>query len=143
MDLLHGLAGLLHGCQGLSVDVGRLDRVNLLLQGTYLTHGLFFRVLVVLLAPQGRHRRCCPTMSVPTDMHVAHPQNQGKNEVDLPALLLLTFFRAMFSCSSIWLWRYFSRFWSISSCDRSPRMAFLGLSLRFCAALPPNQPHMF
>lgn len=31
MDLFHGLASLLHRCEGLSVDIGRLDGVDLLL----------------------------------------------------------------------------------------------------------------
>lgn len=67
----------------------------------------------------------------------------GPDDARLPVLLVLTCLRARESCSSIWLWRYFSRFCSISSCDRSPRMAFLGLSFRFCWAAPPNQPHIF
>lgn len=36
--------------------------------------------------------------------------------------------------------RCFSRFCSISSWVRKPRMAFFGLSLFFVAAPPPNQP---
>lgn len=58
---------------------------------------------------------------------------------DEPFLFVFMFFRAMASCSSIRLVRCFSRFCSISSWVRKPRMAFLGLSL-FCVAPPPNQP---
>lgn len=57
-----------------------------------------------------------------------------------PVLFVFTFFRAIASCSSICVMRCFSRFCSISSCARRPRMAFLGLSFFFWAAPPPNQP---
>lgn len=66
----------------------------------------------------------------------------GLSDSRIPFLLVLTFLRAIPSCSSIWFCRCFSRFCNMSSCERSPRMAFLGLSLRLCAAAPPNQPHM-
>ena len=59
-----------------------------------------------------------------------------------PFLLVLTFFLAIASCSSIWFCRCLSRFWSISSCDRNPRIAFLGVSFRLWALCPPNQPQM-
>jgi hypothetical protein len=56
-DVLHGLAGLLHSGESLTVDVGRLDGVDLLLEGTNLLHRLLHGVLVVLLASQGGQRR--------------------------------------------------------------------------------------
>ncbi len=62
--------------------------------------------------------------------------------VRLPVLFTVTFFRASASCSEIWFSRCRSLFCSISNCCRRPRMACLGASLRFCAPLPPNQPHM-
>lgn len=40
MYLLHSLACPLHGGKGLSVDVGGLDGVDLLLEGSYLGDGL-------------------------------------------------------------------------------------------------------
>ena len=57
------------------------------------------------------------------------------------ALFDVTVFRAIASCSSIWFWRCFSRFDSISSVLRSPRMAFLGESFPppFAAVPPPNR----
>lgn len=51
MDLLHSIAGLLHGSQSLPVDVGRLDSVDLLLQGSYLRDRLLHGVFMGLLAP--------------------------------------------------------------------------------------------
>jgi hypothetical protein len=57
-----------------------------------------------------------------------------------PFLFVLTFFFAIASCSSIWFSRCLSRFCSMSSCDLRPKMAFFGLSFRFCADAPPNQP---
>lgn len=40
MNLSHGLASLLHGKQALPVDVGRLDRVDLLLQRAHRVQSL-------------------------------------------------------------------------------------------------------
>ncbi len=40
VNLLHGLAGLLHGRQRLPVDIRRFDRVDLLLQRSDLRDGL-------------------------------------------------------------------------------------------------------
>ena len=51
VDVLHGLAGALHGRQGLAVDVGRLDGVDLLLQRRYLRHRLLQVVFMGLFAP--------------------------------------------------------------------------------------------
>lgn len=53
MDLLHGLASLLHGRQRLAIDVGGLNRVDLLLQGPNLCHCLVQRMFMSLLALQG------------------------------------------------------------------------------------------
>lgn len=50
--LLHGLAGLLHRQQRLLVDIGRLDRVYLLLQRSDLGLGLLEAVLMRLLTLQ-------------------------------------------------------------------------------------------
>lgn len=58
----------------------------------------------------------------------------------LPFLFVLTFFRAIASCSSICVIKCFSRFCSMSNCPLKPRIAFLGLSFFFWAPPPPNQP---
>lgn len=50
-----------------------------------------------------------------------------------------TYLRAMAVCSSIWFLRCFSRFCSMSSWERSPRMAFLGAFFLVWAEPPPNQ----
>lgn len=62
----------------------------------------------------------------------------------LPALLDEIFFLAIASCSAICFSIYASRFRSISSCCRSPRIALVdSCCFFFCAAGPlPNQPHM-
>lgn len=60
----------------------------------------------------------------------------------MPFLFVLTFFRAIASCSSICDCRCLSLFCSMSSCDRRPKMAFFGLSFRFWAVPPPNQPQI-
>lgn len=57
VDLLHGRGCPLHRRQCLSVDVGRLDGVDLLLERAYLGLRLLQAVLQRLLAPQRRHRR--------------------------------------------------------------------------------------
>jgi hypothetical protein len=51
MYLLHSSARILHGIQRLLVDVGRLDRVNLLLQRHDLCACLLERVFKLLLSP--------------------------------------------------------------------------------------------
>lgn len=56
VDMLHGLASLLHSQQGLVVDIGRLNRVDLRFQGLYLRQCLFLRVFVGLFASQGSFR---------------------------------------------------------------------------------------
>ena len=53
-------------------------------------------------------------------------------------LFELTCFLAIASCSSIWFCKCFSRFDSISSVLRRPKMAFFVLSF-FFAALPPQR----
>ena len=50
MDGLHGRTRPLHGQEGLLVDVRRLDRVHLLLDGPDVVEGLLEVVLVDLLA---------------------------------------------------------------------------------------------
>ena len=61
---------------------------------------------------------------------------------DVPILFVVTFFRATASCSAICVSKCLSRFCNMSSCCRSVNMAFLGASFLFCAAAPPNQPHI-
>lgn len=94
---------------------------------------------MLLLALEGRLCRCRVLSAI-----VATPsENPSARSRDyVPFLLVLTYLRASASCSSICVCRYFSRFCSMSSCDRRVRMAFFGVSFRFCAAAPPNQPHM-
>lgn len=58
MDVLHGLARLLHGQQGFPVDVGRLDGVDLLLQRADLRYRLVETVLMRLLPFQGSLGGC-------------------------------------------------------------------------------------
>lgn len=65
VDLLHSLAGLLHGGQRLAVDVGRLDSVDLLLQRPYLGRRLLQVVLVSLLPLQGSPRGCLSVSRCP------------------------------------------------------------------------------
>lgn len=138
MDGLHSLASTFHCRESLSVDVCRFDSIDLLLEGPDLGYRLFQAVLMRLLPSQcglgGCGRRY---VSVARCL-----QSSGDKQSALPFLFVLTFFRAMASCSSIWDCRCFSRFCSMSSCDRRPRIAFFGLSLRFCAAPPPNHPQM-
>jgi hypothetical protein len=50
---LHGIAGIVHGIQRFLVDVGRLDRVHLLLELDDLVLRLFEVFLVKLLPSQG------------------------------------------------------------------------------------------
>lgn len=59
MNLLHGLACLLHRRQRLPVDIRRLDRVDLLFQRPYLRLCLLLGVLVGLLALQRCLGRYC------------------------------------------------------------------------------------
>lgn len=58
MNLLHGLACLLHCRQRLPVDIRRLDRVDLLFQSPYLRLRLLLGMLVSLLALQRCLGRC-------------------------------------------------------------------------------------
>jgi hypothetical protein len=48
MNICHSLTRFLHGQKRLSIDVCRLDRINLLFQGCDLSRGLFKGVLVLL-----------------------------------------------------------------------------------------------
>ena len=73
------------------------------------------------------------------DLAGEHHWKRGRS---LPFLFVLTFLRAMASCSSIWFCRCRSLFCSISSCDLKPRIAFLGVSFPFAPEFPPNQPHI-
>ena len=139
VDLLHGIARALHGGERLTVDIGGLDGVYLLLECSDLRVRLLQAVLVNLLAPERRLGRYRATGSAAAAGEAGW--REGAIET-IPFLLELTCLRARASCSSICVSRCFFRFCSISSCDRSPRIAFLGLSLRLCAAPPPNQPHM-
>lgn len=50
---LHGLAGLVHGIQGFLVNVGGLDRIDMLLELDDLILGLFEVLLVHFLSPEG------------------------------------------------------------------------------------------
>jgi hypothetical protein len=65
-----------------------------------------------------------------------HPPQTGQQYLRL--LFELTCFLAIASCSSIWFCKCFSRFDSISSVLRRPKMAFFVLSF-FFAALPPQR----
>lgn len=58
VDLFHGFAGVLHGEQGLLVDVGGFDRVNLVFEHGDLGGGLFEGVFVSFLAFEGRSGSC-------------------------------------------------------------------------------------
>ena len=53
MDLFHGFAGILHGDEGLLVDVGGFDGVDLLFEHGDLAGGLLEGVLMLLLAFEG------------------------------------------------------------------------------------------
>ena len=50
VDLFHGFAGILHGDEGLLVDVCGFDGVDLLLEHRYLAVGLLEGVFVLLLS---------------------------------------------------------------------------------------------
>lgn len=63
MDLLHSLARALHSRKSLSVDIRRLDRVYLLLQGRYLGGRLFKSMLMLLLSSQGSLGRCIEVLA--------------------------------------------------------------------------------
>lgn len=138
MYLLHSLACVLHGKQCLLVDVGGFDRIYLLFQCSDLCLGLLEAVFVGLLTLQcglggwlGRRSRQC----------VLPPRGIGPSKACSPFLLFWpTYFRARASCSSIWFRKCFSRFCSMSSCERNPRMAFLGAFFFAWAEPPPNQP---
>ena len=54
MDVFHGFTGVLHGEEGLLVDVGGFDGVDLVLQHGDLRGGLFEGVLVCLFAFERR-----------------------------------------------------------------------------------------
>jgi hypothetical protein len=165
VDVFHGFAGVLHGEEGLLVDVGGFDGVDLVLQHGDLRGGLFEGVLVCLFAFERRaggwERWTLAKLFIyiEPNLHVAlrdplpHTAQidslQGnacveRSTVDnLPVLLLDTFALAIFSCSAIWFSKCFSRFCSMSSCCRRSRIAFLGASFRFCVPLPPNHvPHI-
>lgn len=58
VDLLQSIRGVLHGDDGLVVDVGRFDRVYLLLQHGDLAVCLFEGLFVLLLALQCISCRC-------------------------------------------------------------------------------------
>jgi hypothetical protein len=76
---------------------------------------------------------CSPNRAMPTEPY--QPQT-GQEYSRL--LFELTCFLAIASCSSIWFCKCFSRFDSISSVLRRPKMAFFVLSF-FFAALPPQR----
>ena len=64
--------------------------------------------------------------------HSVTKRGEGsQSRLDVPFLFVLTFFLAIISCSSIWFCKCRSLFCSISSCDRKPRIAFLGVSFLF------------
>ena len=63
MDLGHGLARCLHGDQGLLVDVGRLDRIYLLLEGGDLTKRGLEGAFGDLLASQGLLCSCLESIT--------------------------------------------------------------------------------
>ena len=136
VDLLHGLSCALHGGQGLAVDVGRLDGIYLLLERADLRVGLLQAMFVDLLTPEG-----CLGRYRDIWLASAGAVLEGRLSIDtVPFLFELTFLRASASCSSICVSRCRFRFCSISSCDLKPRIAFFGVSFRFWAAPPPNQP---
>ena len=58
VDVLHGLAGVAHGVERLLVDVGRLDRVDLVLEHGDLVRRLLEGVLVRLLSFQSGSGGC-------------------------------------------------------------------------------------
>lgn len=67
MNLLHSLSSLLHRRQRLTIDIRRLDRVDLLLQRRDLRQGLVERVFMLLLALQRCSCRCvCISILVPS-----------------------------------------------------------------------------
>lgn len=53
VNLLHSLASLLHRQQGLVIDVGGFDRIDLCLERLYLCQRLFLRVFVCLFTSKG------------------------------------------------------------------------------------------
>lgn len=151
MNLLHSFASAFHSSQSLSVDIRCLDGIDLLLQSCYLCRRLLEGMFMLLLASKSRLCRCHRTSAISV-WHICSgfdirriifmimikaPQRSGRH---VPFLLVLTFFRAIASCSSIWFCRCLSLFCSISSCDLKPRIAFLGVSFLFWALCPPNHP---
>ena len=138
MYLLHSLTSTLHRCEGLSIDIRRLDRIYLLFQSRDLGSCLFESVFVLLLAFESSSRGCCRygVSQVTLDMQKISPysvrrEDGSQRPEGLPFLFVLTFFLAIVSCSSIWFCKCLSLFCSISSCDRRPRIAFLGVSFLF------------
>ena len=137
------------------VDVGGFDGIYLLFYRRDLRGGLFEGVFVLLLPSKGCLGSCWRSMPSASDMIFALFPDERTAEwdahvflrlleggEDIPVLFTVTFFLASASCSAIWFSKCLSRFCSISSCCRRPKMASLGASLRFCAPLPPNQPHI-
>ncbi len=159
VDLPHRFAGFLHCFQRLLVYIGGFDGVYLLFECGDLSGGLLEGVGVLLLAAEGcfgRYNRqiqsAChsvlePSLSrvSPVIIFLSDPRVPALMTLqpvsNLPVLFELTCFLATASCSAIWFSKCFSRFCSMSSVCRSPRIAVLGASLRFWAP-PPNQPHM-
>lgn len=142
VNLLHGLAGLLHRLERLLVDVGRFDRVDLLLERRDLSRGLFEGMFVLFLSFQRRSCRYISPRSVsvfqvPFRKCLAAGKRFGQHAVSYdetarsPFLFELTVLRAIASCSSIWFCRCCSRFCNISRCARKATMASLGAALRF------------
>jgi hypothetical protein len=156
MYLFHGAASILHGIQCFLIDVRGFYAIDLLFDLCNLCGGLLQATFVGLFPPQGSFRSYHPGLASKInargrwDLRYAILAGQATAERgrlsgghgSVPILFVVTFFRATASCSAICVSKCLSRFCSMSSCCRSVNMAFLGASFLFCAAAPPNQPHI-
>ena len=90
MNLLHSLSSLLHRRQRLTIDIRRLDRVNLLFQRRNLRQRLIKRMLMLLLSLQRCSCRCSLLAPVYSSMHSPHHCNHHLilNPVTPPFLTL-------------------------------------------------------
>jgi hypothetical protein len=155
MYLFHGATGILHGIQCFLIDVRGFYAIDLLFDLCNLCSGLLQATFVGLFPPQGSFRSYHPGLASKLNGRgrwglqcaVLVGQAAAKGTIigrswGVPILFVVTFFRATASCSAICVSKCLSRFCNMSSCCRSVNMAFLGASFLFCAAGPPNQPHI-
>lgn len=156
MYLFHGTASILHGVQRFLIDVRGFYAIDLLFDLSNLCDGLLQATFVGLFPPQGSFRSYHPGLASKINVRgrwglryavlVGQAATEGRRLLgghgSVPILFVVTFFRATASCSAICVSKCLSRFCSMSSCCRSVNMAFLGASFLFCAAAPPNQPHI-